>query len=108
MTKLLTLLALLLAIAAPARADETPIRLGYAKCAHCMPLSLAPKYGGDVKIEAIAFNTGRWAERTISPAPMHPTPSDHTPRAFGPTLLPPIFSLSISQFRPLSFVFWWQ
>lgn len=58
MTKLLTLLALLLAIAAPARADETPIRLGYAKCAHCMPLSLAPKYGGDVKIEAIAFNTG--------------------------------------------------
>lgn len=38
-------------------ADES-IKLGYAKCAHCTPLSLTPDYAEGVKLEAIAFNTG--------------------------------------------------
>jgi len=38
--------------------DAAPVKLGYAKCAHCTPLSLTPQYAGEVKLEAIGFNTG--------------------------------------------------
>ncbi len=41
------------------QAQEAPsIKLGYAKCAHCTPLSLTPENATGVKLEAIAFNTG--------------------------------------------------
>ncbi|GAA5236559.1 ABC transporter substrate-binding protein [Verticiella sediminum] len=54
-------LSLALAAALPfasQAADEPTIKFGYAKCAHCTPLSLLPEYAQDVKIEAIQFNTG--------------------------------------------------
>jgi len=35
-----------------------PIKLGYAKCAHCTPLSLVPDNAEGARIEAISFNTG--------------------------------------------------
>lgn len=39
--------------------DAVPaIKLGYAKCAHCSPLTLVPEYAQGAKIEAIGFNTG--------------------------------------------------
>ncbi len=37
---------------------QDAIKLGYAKCAHCTPLALAPENATGVKLEAIAFNTG--------------------------------------------------
>lgn len=37
---------------------ESVIKLGYAKCAHCTPMSLTPQYAKGVQIDAIAFNTG--------------------------------------------------
>lgn len=52
-------LALLLSLAGTVLAqDKPPIKLGYAKCAHCTPLTLVPDYAKDATIEAIAFNTG--------------------------------------------------
>lgn len=57
-----SLLKLSLAVAAvlpfTAFAAEDAIKLGYAKCAHCTPLSLTPEYAEGVKLEAISFNTG--------------------------------------------------
>lgn len=38
--------------------EAEPIKLGYAKCAHCTPLSLTPQNATGVKLEAISFNTG--------------------------------------------------
>ena len=38
--------------------DISTIKLGYAKCAHCTPLSLTPENSTGVKLEAIPFNTG--------------------------------------------------
>lgn len=38
--------------------DAAAIKLGYAKCAHCTPMSLTPQYASNVKLEAINFNTG--------------------------------------------------
>ncbi|KLN52053.1 ABC transporter substrate-binding protein [Variovorax paradoxus] len=38
--------------------DVPSIKLGYAKCAHCTPLSLTPQHAANVKLEAIGFNTG--------------------------------------------------
>lgn len=38
--------------------EADPIKLGYAKCAHCTPLSLTPQNATGVKLEAISFNTG--------------------------------------------------
>lgn len=38
--------------------DAPAIKLGYAKCAHCTPLSLTPDQAVGVKLEAIGFNTG--------------------------------------------------
>ncbi|MFW7267884.1 ABC transporter substrate-binding protein [Gluconacetobacter sp. Hr-1-5] len=43
----------------PAQADENVIRLGYAKCAHCLSLKLVPRYAGNgIRIELLPFNTG--------------------------------------------------
>ncbi|WP_233837111.1 ABC transporter substrate-binding protein [Paraburkholderia sp. ZP32-5] len=49
--------AAFLPVAAHAR-DAEPVKLGYAKCAHCTPLSLTPQYATGVKLSAISFNTG--------------------------------------------------
>ncbi|WP_407310250.1 ABC transporter substrate-binding protein [Pseudomonas sp. nanlin1] len=52
-------LLLSLGLLAVAQAEEAqPVKLGYAKCAHCTPLSLTPQHATGVKLEAIAFNTG--------------------------------------------------
>ena len=52
-------LALLLTLAGTAVAQDKPtIKLGYAKCAHCTPLTLVPDYAKDATVEAIGFNTG--------------------------------------------------
>src|SRR5713226_1589347 len=37
---------------------EPTIKLGYAKCAHCTPMSLTPQYAKGVQIDAVGFNTG--------------------------------------------------
>ena len=52
--------AALIAVAPIAQSHAAnPIKLGYAKCAHCTPLSLVPENAEDgAKIEAISFNTG--------------------------------------------------
>ncbi len=52
-------LVLSLGMMAMSHADEAkPVKLGYAKCAHCTPLSLTPQNATGVKLDAIAFNTG--------------------------------------------------
>lgn len=52
-------IAAVLPLAGPAQAQAVPeIKLGYAKCAHCTPLSLTPQNAANVKLEAIGFNTG--------------------------------------------------
>lgn len=38
--------------------DAPTIRIAYAKCAHCTPVSLMPQYAAGIKIEAVNFNTG--------------------------------------------------
>jgi ABC-type nitrate/sulfonate/bicarbonate transport system substrate-binding protein len=38
--------------------SESVIKVGYAKCAHCTPISLTPQYAKGVQIETIGFNTG--------------------------------------------------
>lgn len=55
------LVALGMAALAPsvALAQSDPvIKLGYAKCAHCTPMSLMPQYAKGVQVESIGFNTG--------------------------------------------------
>ena len=53
------LLALVAVVPLASQAQDAPsIKLGYAKCAHCTPLSLTPENATGVKLEAIAFNTG--------------------------------------------------
>ena len=47
-----------LAAAPVAKAQEPSMKVGYAKCAHCVPMSLLPDYTQGVKVEAIGFNTG--------------------------------------------------
>ncbi|MGJ5206793.1 ABC transporter substrate-binding protein [Bradyrhizobium sp. HKCCYLR20261] len=56
----LPILALLaLALPAVSFADDMPkIKLGYAKCAHCTPMSLTPQFAEGVSIDAVGFNTG--------------------------------------------------
>eukprot|EP01035_Chromulina_nebulosa_P040171 gene40171-54309_t len=47
------------AVSFPASAQTEPvIKLGYAKCAHCTPMSLTPQYAKGVQIDAVGFNTG--------------------------------------------------
>ena len=54
-----TLLLLSFSMLPAANADDTPsIKLGYAKCAHCTPLSLTPANATGVKLQAIPFNPG--------------------------------------------------
>ena len=49
--------AAVLPLAGQAQAQALPeIKLGYAKCAHCTPLSLTPENATGVKLEAIAFS----------------------------------------------------
>ena len=38
--------------------SDPVIKLGYAKCAHCTPMSLTPQYARGVQIDAVGFNTG--------------------------------------------------
>ncbi len=38
--------------------DASKIKLGYAKCAHCTPMSLTPQFAEGVAIDAVSFNTG--------------------------------------------------
>ena len=62
-TNLVAALALLGAslgmLAAPAHAEDRPeIKLGFAKCAHCTPLTLTPAYAKDIALDVVAFNTG--------------------------------------------------
>ncbi len=44
--------------ATPAAAEDAAVKVGYAKCAHCVPMSLLPSYAEGTKVEAIGFNTG--------------------------------------------------
>lgn len=39
-------------------ADTEAVKLGFAKCAHCLPMALTPDLATGVKIEAINFNSG--------------------------------------------------
>lgn len=36
----------------------SPLKLGFAKCAHCMAVALVPENAKDVKVETINFNAG--------------------------------------------------
>lgn len=58
-SRLFAILALGLLAAAPARAQsDTPVKLGFAKCAHCISMALVPGLAKGVKIEAVNFNSG--------------------------------------------------
>lgn len=52
------LIAMTLAATAFARAETPKIKLGFAKCAHCLPMSLTPGLAKGVEIEATGFNSG--------------------------------------------------
>lgn len=39
-------------------ADDSALKFGYAKCAHCTPLSLLPQYAEGAALEVVQFNTG--------------------------------------------------
>jgi ABC-type nitrate/sulfonate/bicarbonate transport system substrate-binding protein len=59
LTSMLTGLAILASLCAPAAAqDKDAIKLGFAKCAHCTPLVLTPDYARDINLEVIGFTTG--------------------------------------------------
>ena len=55
---LLATAALCVVTALPAAADGAKIKLGFAKCAHCLPMSLTPGYTKAAEIDAINFNSG--------------------------------------------------
>ena len=51
--------AIALASTSHSSAQEKPkIKLGYAKCAHCLPMALTPDYAKTVSLETINFNSG--------------------------------------------------
>ena len=52
------LIAMTLAAMAFAAAETPKIKLGFAKCAHCLPMSLTPGLAKGVEIEATGFNSG--------------------------------------------------
>ena len=52
------LIAMTLAAMAVAAAETPKIKLGFAKCAHCLPMSLTPGLAKGVEIEATGFNSG--------------------------------------------------
>ncbi|MFG1426799.1 ABC transporter substrate-binding protein [Roseixanthobacter glucoisosaccharinicivorans] len=63
MKRFLSRIALALALAAgavsaAAAQSEPTIKLGFAKCAHCTPLTLTPDYAKGIKLDVIGFNTG--------------------------------------------------
>jgi ABC-type nitrate/sulfonate/bicarbonate transport system substrate-binding protein len=50
---------LVLAVSGTAQAAESAkVKLGFAKCAHCLPMALTPDLAKGVSIEAINFNSG--------------------------------------------------
>lgn len=51
-------LASALAAGEAAAQSKAPIKLGYAKCAHCLPMALTPELAKGVQIEATGFNSG--------------------------------------------------
>ncbi len=58
-TVLKTVVAAILALSATASAQAADtIKLGFAKCAHCLPMALTPGLAKGVEIEAINFNSG--------------------------------------------------
>ena len=52
------LIAMTLAGTMFAAAQTPKIKLGFAKCAHCLPMSLTPGLAKGVEIEATGFNSG--------------------------------------------------
>src|SRR5258708_19703748 len=52
------LIAMTLAAMTFAAAETPKIKLGFAKCAHCLPMSLTPGLAKGVEIEATGFNSG--------------------------------------------------
>src|SRR5258708_28960284 len=54
----LLLVATLLAGLTTASAETPKIKLGFAKCANCLPMSLTPGLAKGVEIEATGFNSG--------------------------------------------------
>jgi ABC-type nitrate/sulfonate/bicarbonate transport system substrate-binding protein len=52
------LIAMTLAATTFAAAETPKIKLGFAKCAHCLPMSLTPGLAKGVEIEATGFNSG--------------------------------------------------
>ncbi|AWN53872.1 ABC transporter substrate-binding protein [Methylobacterium sp. 17Sr1-1] len=46
------------AFLAPASAQEAPVKVGYAKCAHCLPVALLPGLAKGATIDATGFNSG--------------------------------------------------
>ena len=40
------------------QAGDLDMKIGYAKCAHCAPMTLTPAYAPGIKLEAIGFNNG--------------------------------------------------
>ncbi len=52
------LIVMTLAATAFAAAETPKIKLGFAKCAHCLPMSLTPGLAKGVEIEATGFNSG--------------------------------------------------
>ncbi|MDQ2101923.1 ABC transporter substrate-binding protein [Azospirillum isscasi] len=56
---LTTVTAAFLALSAAAQAaDAETVKLGFAKCAHCLPMALTPDLAKGVTIDAINFNSG--------------------------------------------------
>ncbi|ETR74961.1 ABC transporter substrate-binding protein [Afipia sp. P52-10] len=54
----LLLLATTLGGAQLAAAQTPKVKLGFAKCAHCLPMSLIPGIAKNVEVEATGFNSG--------------------------------------------------
>jgi len=52
------LIAMTLAATGLSAAETPKIKLGFAKCAHCLPMSLTPGLAKGVEIEATGFNSG--------------------------------------------------
>ena len=51
-------IALFLSVVTAAAQTPSALKVGFAKCAHCMPMALVPDFVKDVKVEAINFNAG--------------------------------------------------
>jgi ABC-type nitrate/sulfonate/bicarbonate transport system substrate-binding protein len=49
---------LLLSVATAVAQSPSVLKVGFAKCAHCMPMALLPDFAKDVKLEIVSFNAG--------------------------------------------------